>query len=67
MNNRYEINTISDILNFSPEQIIGIIPDLAEYLIICAELIEKGHNAKDIPKMVWIDDGEVGLKEVEIV
>ena len=63
----YEINTIADILNLSPEQIIDIIPDLGEYLLICASLIKKGHNAKDIPKMVWIDDGKTGLKEIEIV
>jgi len=67
MCDRYEINTIADILNLSPEQIVAIIPDLSEYLLIAACLIEKGHNVKDIPKMVWIDDGDVGLKEMKIV
>ena len=67
MCDRYEINAIEDILNLSPEQIISIIPDLGEYLLICASLIKKGHRPKDIPKMVWIDDGETGLKEIKIV
>lgn len=64
---RKRIKTVSDFLALSEEEFERIAPDFCHFYFLTKELKKKhGDNIK-VDEFVWIDDGEVGVKEVILI